>query len=379
MPGHILVKDYLGPDTFDVAAKTMFARMFLSQGHHGTGGWPYSVYLEHLRVWNGFSEGEKHAPWDFDIAFCNLLQDMRDGRFDWNRSPIPTRNGKLTNGRHRLAAALVLDRHIRTVEAEEPCDCSAEHLRQLGLNSWMLDSMAIEYCRLKTEARIVVVYGPHDRGHIIGALADAGRVFYEKTVTLEDQGPINLVHELYLGEQWLPEHGQLKADGCFPRGRGLVTFYGLEVLHQSELLTCKRNLRQDLGRGQDSLHINDIHEETMRLAQALFNDNGIHFLNHAHPRRYPHAHVRAHAHGVSIDSGGVLEVYGLRRASDIDFVDEDLHLEFHGVPLPTLLDDPRNFFWTAGVKFASISAVRRMKTNRGEAKDKRDLALMEGL
>jgi hypothetical protein len=151
------------------------------------------------------------------------------------------------------------------------------------------------------------------------------------------------------------------------------------VLHPDALLGCKWNIRKDLGRGNDSLHINDTHEQTMQLAQALFNDNGIHFLNHAHPRTYAHAHVRAHAHGVSIDSGGVLEAYGLRPASDIDFVDEDLHLEFHGVPLQTLLEDPHNFFWSAGVKYASISAVRRMKQNRGEEKDKRDLALMEGL
>jgi hypothetical protein len=208
VPGHLLVKDYLTPDTFDVAAKTMFARHFLSDLKMPLGCWAGEVYTEHLRVWNGFSEGEKQGWMRFVADFGKLLWDMQTGSFDWDRSPIPTRNGKLTNGRHRLAAALVLDQHIRTVEAEEPCDCSSEHLRQLGLNPWALDSMAIEYCRLKTEARIVVVYGPHDRGHIVGALADAGQVFYEKVVTLENEGPLNLMHELYMGEEWLPTHGR---------------------------------------------------------------------------------------------------------------------------------------------------------------------------
>lgn len=373
------MKDYLTADTFDVTAKTMFAREFLFAPRDRSKSWAYEVYSEHLRVWNGFLEGDKKSLWDFVTAFGNLLWDMQDGKFDWERSPIPTFEGKICNGRHRLAAALVLDQHIRTVDVtdDEPSDCTYDTLRKAKLDEWYLDSMAIEYCRLRTEARIAVVFGPHDRGHMAGALADAGQVFYEKTVRLDGiEGPLNLIRELYLGEDWLPTHGAGKAQACFPRGRGLVTFYGVDVMHPEALLGCKWNIRQDLGRGNDSLHVNDTHEETMRLANAFFNQNGIHFLNHARGHVRVPAHARTH---VSIDSGAVLAAYGLRPAADVDFVDEDLHMEFHGVPLEMLLDDPHNFFWSAGVKYASIPAVRRMKENRGEEKDKRDLVLMEGL
>lgn len=365
------MKDYLTPDTFDVAAKTMFARRILNPSK---GTWPLRVYAEHLFAWNKFLEGDKQSLTDFVNPFGNLLCDMRDGRFDWNASPIPTCNGRVCNGRHRLAAALVLDQHIRTVEAEGPCDCSADHLRQLGANSWVLDSMAIEYCRLKSNARIAVVFGPHDRRNFELSFRPVAQVFYAKEINLAGPGPLNLIDELYTGEDWLQLHGKTKASGCFPGGAGPATIYGLDVRHEG-LDAAKWGFRRAMGRGNDSVHINDTHAQTMKIAQALFNDNGIHFLNHACGQPAE----TAPGNETPVDSGGMLQAYGLRLARDIDFVDEPMHLEHHHVPLEDLIENPENFFWSRGIKYASVRAVTRMKLNRGEPKDLRDVELLSWL
>lgn len=359
-------------DTFDVAAKTLFARD-LMVGH--TGRWSKRVYVEHLRVWNGLRENEKCTADHFVGVFESILRDMSAGNFDWNRSPILLDNGKFANGRHRLAGALVTGSPAVAVEGdEEACSCTWPYLRARGLSPYFGDAMAIEYCRLKPNTRLAFVFGEGRQAHTERTLMSCGDIVYHKKFEVSQHGPLNLIRELYHGEPWLEGNGQWKADRCFPIGSDVVTAYVLDVDHPELVVPAKSIARNFLGRGQHSMHINDTHEETMRIARAVFNSNGLHYLNRAQPAL---DYVPPPQRGpIPIDSGGVLEAYGLRKASDIDFVGEPQHIEYHGLPIEDLIDDPNNYFFTRGVKFASLYQVMQMKKNRNEDKDRRDVALI---
>lgn len=97
--------DFLVPERFDVAAKTLYAWFRDRELDSDWGQW---VYAQHLKVWNGFHEREpeKNGFLKYKIAFDDILDSMKSGRFDFVRDPIPvTPTGQPLNGAHRLAGA----------------------------------------------------------------------------------------------------------------------------------------------------------------------------------------------------------------------------------------------------------------------------------
>jgi hypothetical protein len=140
----------------------------------------------------------------------------------------------------------------------------------------------------------------------------------------------------------------------------------------------------------------------MRVAEALLNDNSLHFLEHARPEpsgRLPEylsslaawlAEAGQSAEDVCIGGSAVLAAYGLREGKDLDFVHhfplaDDLpaplgshneYIELYDTSVDELIYDPANFFYYRGFKFASPQIIARLKRVRGERKDKRDLRLM---
>ena len=151
------------------------------------------------------------------------------------------------------------------------------------------------------------------------------------------------------------------------------------------------------------MHINDSHEETLRVAEALLNDNGIHFLENARPERIAKLlsqigrlrewlrAERLDPEDLCIGGSAVLAAYGLRESKDLDFLHhfaqprhglpEDLgsHNEYaglYGLTADELIYDPKNHFQFAGFKFAALPIGARMKKVRAEKKDAIDLALI---
>jgi hypothetical protein len=167
----------------------------------------------------------------------------------------------------------------------------------------------------------------------------------------------------------------------------------------------KKKVREFYGIGNHSIHITDTKDEAIEIANILFSDNSIHFLNNSKPYRYgsnqdqiDYARAFIKLYDIDpeltvIDSGMVLAVYGLRVASDIDYlfleapdisIDDggDIHdaqLVYHGICKEELILNPKYYFYYRGLKFISFRQVYRMKTARGQLKDKQDIALMKGV
>ena len=87
-----------------------------------------------------------------------------------------------------------------------------------------------------------------------------------------------------------------------------------------------------------------------------------------------------------------MEAYGIREARDCDYVslnEVELGLPGLGISLanekPELanmsideaIDDPRNYFYYHGLKFATLQAVMQLKQNREEKKDCRDVRMIQ--
>ena len=83
-------------------------------------------------------------------------------------------------------------------------------------------------------------------------------------------------------------------------------------------------------------------------------------------------------------------MYGLREAKDIDYIEKDnkdIKLKMYGchkgkwfnyykINKENILYNPENHFYCNGLKFVSLNVIKKMKTNRNEKKDIKDLELI---
>ena len=413
--------ELLSRKRFDLMAKYIYAR------HRELGidsDWASRLYTEHLRVFNGFREPDGTGKIGIDAfmeAFHKTLDSIRKIGFDGDRSLIPVgRENILLDGSHRIAACILYNRKVSGVFCDEPAFIYdypffknfTRHVKTGLLEKWS-DPMALEYCRLKKNTYIVTIF-PSAEGEdetVRGILQAHGKIAYEKYVKLENYAPTLLIRQMYSGEDWIGgprncfDGARQKAELCFTK-KGLVRVFVLEADEPQSIKTAKGKIRSIFNIGNHSVHINDSHADTLKLAQIFFNENSIHFLNNARPEYFERFHTlfqyyREWLAGQQmdpsyfcVDGSAVLAVYGLRQARDLDFLHFGCEKISTGIPMVeshntethhhiTSRDDiifnPENHFYYEGVKFVSLNILRAMKGKRNEEKDKRDRTLIDGL
>jgi len=413
--------DLLNPHRFDLVAKYIYAR---HRELKIDSSWALQLYLEHLKVFNGFSEPDgsgKTGAEAFLRKFHETLDSIYKTGFDVETSLIPIgRDSIILDGSHRVAACLLYNRQIVGLVCDVPAFVYdyqffknyTKHVKS-GLSDIWLDAMALEYCRLKKNTYIVSVFpsavGKEDC--IQKILRENGEIFYRKVIDLKGQGPILLMRQMYRNENWLGSWNSnfrgavQKARLCF-RQPGPVRVYGFESDRLQAVNEAKTRIREIFKIDKHSVHINDTHEETLRLARIFFNANSIHFLNHAKPKRFTRfdsllkyysnwlQYQQTDPEYYCIDGSAVMAAYGIRDAKDLDFLHfghDDVTTE-HGlvschnkeichytISRDDIIFNPNNHFYFDGVKFAALHVIGSMKQKRAEDKDKRDIASMGGL
>lgn len=404
------VKDPLSlltPDSLDLGAKVLFARYYL-EGINCD--FAKELYRKHLLAWNGFQEIDppKASFEDYLSSFVDIIEAIRNGSFDFKRSPIPIdANRRVRNGRHRLAAAIACGSPVMVKENADAVGQESSDwvfFQYVGLDEKSGDAMASEYARLKKNTYVANVFAEHQPEQILEVLREYGRPVYWKKIELERGAGFNLMREFYLDEVWLSDWkagfpgAREKARLCLEKTPQL-TSYLFECESLERVLECKKKLRGLFGGNQHSLHINDTHEETMRLVRVLFNQNSLHFLGWSNFQKFPGFNkmlreYRAfladkNVEDFCIDGSAVLAAYGLRECRDLDYLDRndvpgpsDLinnhneEMRYHITHKDDLIYNPNNHFWHSGVKFVALHALTGMKSNRGEKKDRKDVSMM---
>jgi len=391
----------------------------------------HDMYKHHLKIWNGFFERENPRKNTFEIFqsdFDSLLDAINTVGFDPSKSLVPVKNGQyVLNGAHRVAACLVYDKDVHCIAGEDirdgQLDCSwrfFNSLEKLGeLDEGYADKAALEYSKLKPQTRIVTLYPSAVK---LGKLAQVGEILekyssliYEKKIQLGKTGAVNFMRELYFREEWAEKNQgsgyKSKAEFCYlpknifqqiaPTHIYLVEFDDLKCFSQ-----VKEEIRAIYGIGKHSVHINDTHEETVRLAKCVFNHNSIHFLNSFNGRFYPIFEKllaefsdgieenRLNNENYCISAGAVLSAYGLKECKDIDYLHSSpeiisgnslitSHNEYgigrYHTERDDIIHNPKNHFYRYGIKYSSLDVVKKLKKKRGEPKDRKDIRLINRL
>jgi hypothetical protein len=411
--------DLLTPLRFDISAKHYYAK-----NKDKRTKFPKDLYAHHIEVWNNFSEygdPSKQNKEDFINQFNNIIESIKETGFNQEKSLIPIHReiDSPLNGAHRLAASIVHNKKVacyRAPDKDGQLDCSYYFLRSReenvlgGLNKQYADFMALNYAKLKKNSFIVTLF-PSALDRINEARDIVFRrtsVVYEKPVYLENFGPFNFIRTLYDGEPWAGNwqvgfQGVLsKVQQCYPR-LGPTYVFLVQTDDPQILRSVKEEIRSLYNVGNHSVHINDYHNETVRIASCVFNNNSVHFVNNSEPKylknfetyfsRYRNWLSRSNydTDEFCVDASAILSAYGLRDCRDLDFLYGGKHIESgihevncHNEELKYYLhhkDDiifnPSNHFYHLGLKFATLDVLGKMKNNRAENKDFVDLQLIK--
>jgi len=279
------------------------------------------------------------------------------------------------------------------------------------MKSESLDLAALEYTKLNVNTYILTVFpiAAKKVDDINSIIERYGKIYYQKDIYFNSAGALNFVRQLYYGELWagdfkkgFPGERQ-KVEQCFRENIPLKAYF-LETDSLDKVKVCKKEIRSLFDYGNNSAHATDGRDETIRIAEQLLNNNSIHFLNNSN---YVYSNKLENMlltykkwmnensydkDSFCLDSGAVLNIYGIRDTRDLDFLyfgNENLkntpeHIDNHQSELiyyerspEEIIFNPANYFYYNGLKFASLNVVMKMKLKRNEVKDKRDVILIK--
>jgi len=377
-----------------------------------------SMYFQDLNAQGlgTISEIGNHTKSSFEAykdVFDKMMTSVAEDGFDADVSLIPlANNGSIYNGAHRTACAIACGKDVATVQIDLPpmvCDYRffyerkvPEQILEIAVNKF------IEYAPNNVYLAFLWPSGNKKREE---AEALFPSVIYRKEIKLTQKGAFNLLANLYEGMDWVgnkedsyPGINQ-KLVECFPE-LGRCTVIAFQAVNLSEVRLIKEQVRSIYKIGFSSIHITDTKSEAIKIANLLFNENGLHFLNHASPYRHIGMYERlkqfeaflaqnnVNRSEVLIDGGSTLALYGIRESGDIDFLINnndriinqskefemnDHKLIFHKKDKLDLILDPRNYFIFKEFKFVSFEQLYSMKLAQNRSKDASDCAMMRVL
>jgi len=164
----------------------------------------------------------------------------------------------------------------------------------------------------------------------------------------------------------------------------------LDAKNLETVKEMKNKIRALFKVGNHSVHINDTHEDTIRIAKTVFNTNSIHFLNNRKSVSFPNykklmADIKPNENEV-ITGSTVLSLYGLRDCKDIDKIyynnpPSDSHNQYlkklYKLTLDDIVNNPIYHLYYNGFKYVSLDVIKNMKKTRNEPKDIIDVKLAE--
>jgi hypothetical protein len=377
--------DLLTHKRFDVVVKYLYAANLSSEFYK-------NAYKEHLKIWNGFHERnpKKNGFEEFDNAFKSIINNTVD-------EPVPVNpDGHIANGAHRLAAALYHQRPINTRNTNSnenyPIEADYKVFHKKGLQNHILQRTALEYAKLKSNTHVICLFPiAHTRmEEVMNIIEKHSNIFYKSSEVLNATGQLGLVKEIYLSDGWANEKGiRKKCKQCF-RGMSKVSFVLIDAKNLETVKEMKKEIRALFKVGNHSVHINDYHIDTIRIAKTVFNDNSIHFLNNRKDVLFPNykklmSDTKSDDNTIMTGST-VLSLYGLRDCKDIDLIyfnnpPVDSHNQYVGtlykLTIDEIFNNPMYHLYYNGFKYVSLDVIKNMKKIRNEPKDIIDVKLAE--
>lgn len=374
------------------------------------------LYSAHLDAFSRGTFVEPGEEWKNTLqvylnTFNSLIEEIKANGFDERKSLIPVgANETVLDGSHRVAVAAYFEQTVTIIRFPEVSqDFGTEFFRSNLLSSKYLDRLVVEYLKHKDNCYFAclwpVAYEESKLKQAEKIISEYGKIVYSRDVMMNRNGLRNFMIQIYGHQAWVGtyENKYEGVDGkvtpCYAKGKATHTIvFSADCL--DSVLEIKKRIRQIYRLENHSIHISDNMLETKQMAELLYNENSMHHLNYGKPDLYKTVNARVkefkelvlkndmELSRFIVDSGSVLEIYGLRLSRDLDYLTDysdidflrtencDNHiseLSYYNCSVSDLIYNPNNYFVCNGVKFVSLTKLQEMKSRRGEKKDKRDV------
>jgi hypothetical protein len=402
--------NFLLPCRFDLIAKYIYIKF-----RETNIPFYQELYKAHITTFNNCWEypGTKSCIDDFYNSFNKLIENMKNNGFNKEYPITIGNNGVIINGAHRLMICFYYNINpiFENINENGNIDYNYDYFinrkEKPPLDRLYADYMALEYTKIHPQVRAMVLYPTATKYNkfinIVDIINKYGFIYYHKDINLNKNGINNLIKEMYRNEEWI---GGLFPNGWSPGGKAerciensKTTIILIVMNNLNECVELKEKCRELYGLGKHSLHISDEMEDTFRITSCLLNNNSVHFLNNGtndvshNTKSLLDKYFRnvKNKDEFCLTSSLLLEMYGLRNAKDIDYIninDTNLNIEnigchdgqwfsYYQNNKNELLFNPKNYFYFNGYKFLTLENIYKMKLNRNENKDIKDIKLIE--
>jgi len=394
----------------DVFSKVDFAQTYLN-GYQTS--WAKSIYRGFLRASrpNGkFGEnGSKFSIEDYERDFIQLIESCKKYGYQSSISRIPITKNGIVNGAHRLATALCLNLEVATevVDVEDQI-YDYRFMNRIGLSSIYRQQMAWNLVSRRQDSRVFLLTNLNDEVEkkVIQGIREFAEIVTVELINLTKIGERRLMELAYgHNDWWKPQFRESMVSERFSSGDNICTVVFTIGSDISRAQEQKLSIRKLLGNEHfdRQIHGSDNFSDTITLAEVLLNRNGVNFMNTAPIDSESRIFDLIGGHRVfegtsnlqipwCIDGSSVLEMYGIRKARDIDFVALDVenisrqisnigdnhNSEFSRYPvgLEDVILDPRLHFRYKGNKIMSLSTLTFIKSSLLDFKAVEDLNLI---
>lgn len=250
--------------------------------------------------------------------------------------------------------------------------------------------------------KLASIAGISDIYNLVSKYAD---VVNKKSIITSFKGLRIVLTQVYEGESWLGDsynhfYGTyVKGRECW-QDKGIIYVFDLKG-DESKILECKKVIRSISGLGNSACHTTNTNDEYVKIKAFLYNKNSLDLIKKGNLFKYKGLYekilkykeiIKDNPDCFVIASSTVLELYGLRKSRDIDYLtiddsfdynDEEIgnHLDcidYYPCSINDLVTNPDNYIWIWGVKIISLDRLLEFKEKRMEIpKDIKDIKLIK--
>lgn len=273
-------RSLLTPQRFDLFAKIYYIGNVSTNRESAM-----RVYGEHIKAFNpdGREPGrdDKQGVNDFVSVFDKIIAHFKDHDFDDEVSVVPVDgNGVILDGAHRVAALAYYGKDVtiaRFDDVEAKCVFDYTYFKNRGLAWDVADTIALEMVKWLDQLLVACLWpstDPNQKQLIVERIGEHHQLAYRKDIRCDLHSLANFVGYIYRGQDWTqnPDYVLDKASRVYGKSAlSLVLFVSENSL--DTVLEEKDGIRQLLGKGKDSLHIADNHDETLDIATVTLDKN----------------------------------------------------------------------------------------------------------
>lgn len=396
------------------------------------------LYKRHIAYRTGGVEDHKSSINDYVEEFHALIDDIRINGFDENYPiPVSRHNGIILDGAHRLACCLYFKKSAYVEYMDiEGSKWDYKWLLKNGFQS-DLDKIYKEYIRIKSaNTFIAILWGPI-RNHwdeVERIISKKHTIVGRMDFSFSSSVFLSVLEEIYAYEFGIRMSSRIEEKGRFllrfPSEFAMILFDVREpnYFYEDETLVCKQVLELKNGIRDDmnsivekerfaTIHTSDNEGHTAYLSSLLLSENNLKVISNKDlnkPREeflsWLEEYMRVmEDYGLSkeeccIVGSSSLEVLGIRKSTDIDFIiseqkrdsyfpdtflqlsanvdiasrgyHEKSNKEITFTDNQIIFDEDKHFYFR-GLKFAALDIIKDRKSFERRPKDMKDIMLID--